>query len=139
MLHLSVHDGVAALPGAHRGLIDDAVKEQIGDSLDIDAALEPGHPEEHRWDYLLGHAPTEAVIALESHTASDSEVSVLIAKKQAASRQLRAHLRDGVRPVAWIWVTEGRVGFARSERAARRLDQAGITFANRRVLPKHLP
>ncbi len=134
-----VKAGVAALAKPHRGLMDDAVKVDVADSLDLDAALEAMHPQEHRWDYLVGLETTGKVVAIESHTATDKQVSVVIKKRAAAKRQLRAHLRDGVEPQAWIWVTEGQVGFAQTERAVLQLAQAGITFANRKILAKHLP
>jgi hypothetical protein len=134
-----VADGIAALRKEHRALLEEGLKPDLADSLDLDAGLQAAHPQENRWDYLLGHGPSEEVVALESHTATDGEVAVLIAKREAARRQLGAHLRDGAGPSAWIWVTEGRVGFAPTEKARRRLDQAGITFAGRRVLAKHLP
>ncbi len=134
-----VADGIAALRKEHRALLEEDLKPDLADSLDLDAGLHPAHPEENRWDYLLGHGPSAEVVALESHTATDGEVAVLIAKRDAARRQLRAHLRDGAGPSTWIWITEGRVGFAPTEKARRRLDQAGITFAGRKVLAKHLP
>lgn len=134
-----VHDGLGALSKAHRGLLADELKSDFADSLDLDAALEAKHPQENRWDYLVGHGPTKNVIAIESHTATDKQVSVVIEKRSAARRQLRDHLRDGAQPSAWIWVTEGKGGFAQSERTTRLLDQAGITFASRKVLSKHIP
>lgn len=134
-----VADGITALRKEHRALLEESVKADLADSLDLDAGLQAAHPQENRWDYLLGHEPSAEVIALESHTATDGQVTVLIAKREAARRQLRAHLRDGAGPSAWIWVTEGPVGFARTEKATLRLDQAGITFAGRKVLAKHLP
>jgi hypothetical protein len=70
-LHAGVQDGVGALEKAHRDLIDEVAKAQLADSLDLDAALKASHPEESRWDYLLGHDPTDEVVALESHTAND--------------------------------------------------------------------
>lgn len=134
-----VADGIAALRKEHRGLLEEGLRPDLADSLDLDAGLQAEHPQENRWDYLLGHGPSASVVALEAHTATDGQVAVLIAKREAARRQLRQHLRDGVAPAAWIWVTEGRVGFAQTERATLRLDQAGITFAGRKVLAKHLP
>lgn len=134
-----VADGIAALRKEHRALLEGGIRPDLLDSLDLDAGLLASHPQENRWDYLLGHGPSAEVVAIESHTASDGEVAVLIAKRDAARRQLRSHLREGAGPTAWIWVTEGRVGFAQTEKAILRLDQAGITFAGRKVLAKHLP
>jgi hypothetical protein len=138
-LHTHVRDGVGALAKAHAVLIDELVRRDLADSLNLDAALAAAHPQANRWDYLLGHGPTGRVVAMESHSARDGEVSVLIAKRAAARDQLRLHLRPGTNVAAWLWVTEGRIAFADTDKRRRQLDEAGITFVGRQVLSKHLP
>lgn len=132
-------DGLGAIQGADRKCLDEAVRSDFSDSLNLDAALESQHQEEHRWDYLLGYAPTGNVIAVEPHSGRDDEVSVVIAKCIAARRQLALHLRDGARIERWLWVSSGGVRFANTEKTRRLLDQHGIQFVGTRIFRKHLP
>ncbi len=133
-----VQDGLDGLESSHKAFIATDIRAQFADSLNLDEAMRPGHEQENRWDYLLGHGPTSKVIGLEPHTARLDEISTVIAKKKAAMVQISPHLRAGVRVHAWFWVASGRVLFADTEGARLRLDQAGITFAGKQLLPKHL-
>ena len=137
-LQAEIQDGLGALERPHRGMLDDVVKGTIADSLDLDEAMRPGRDRDNRWDYLLGHGPSGAVVALEPHSAHDKEVSVVIAKKQAARDQLRQHLESDRWVEKWLWVASGNVGFSPTGKAIRRLDQRGIEFVGRKVLAKHL-
>jgi hypothetical protein len=123
-LQTRIEHGLGAMKGEHRS--------------DLDEGLRPTHGQENRWDYLLGHAPSTAVIGLEPHSAKEDEVSKVIAKCAAARDQLRSHLKANARVAAWLWVASGKVHFADTERARRRLDQHGIQFVGTRVLQKHL-
>lgn len=138
-LHGQILDSLGAVKNGHRDYIDQSVRNVFADSLDLDAALQAVHPNDNRWDYLLGHTPTRAVIGLEPHSAKQDEVATVIAKRDAALVHLRDHLRVGVRIASWLWVASGKVHFADTEKERRRLDQRGITFTGTRVLEKHLP
>jgi hypothetical protein len=135
----SVADGLGALKKGHRACLEDAVRQAFADSLDLDRAMAGGHEQENRWDYLLGHGPSHAVIAVEPHSARQDEVATVIRKRAAARDQLKEHLRDGARVTRWLWVASGKVRFADTERTRRLLDQNGIQFVGSRVLAKHLP
>jgi hypothetical protein len=134
-----VIDGLGAVARAHRGYFDRAIRSAFADSLDLDKAMESGHEQENRWDYLLGHRPSGEVVALEPHSAKQDEVSAVINKRSDARSQLNGHLRDGARVAAWLWVASGKVHFADTEKARRRLDQNGIKFVGTKVTIKHLP
>jgi hypothetical protein len=137
-LRALVEGGLGAVADDHRKYIDEPLRPAIADSLDLDEAMRPEHGSANRWDYLLGHAPSSAVIGLEPHSAKQDEISTVIAKHTAAKDQLRQHLRDGARVDAWFWVASKKVHFADTEKARRRLDQHGIEFVGTRVLAKHL-
>jgi hypothetical protein len=137
-LQAVVRDGIDALKGK-RDILQEDIRPALGDSLDLDAALESDYPNDPRWDYLLGHTPSRKLIGVESHSAHTREVSVLIRKKQAALEQLRPHLRDGHSVDHWLWVASGNVQILDLDKARRRLDQHGITFVGRQVLARHLP
>ncbi len=134
-----VRDGLGALEKPHKQLIDEKIRPSFVDSLEIDEGVKEGHEQENRWDYLLGHGETSAVVALEPHSAYTSEVSTVIGKKNSAREQLRAHLKPGSTITAWFWVASGRVDFAPHEKVIRRLDQEGITFVGGMLRAKDLP
>lgn len=136
LLH-SVADGLGAVKTAHRGHFDAAIRQTFADSLDLDNAMQLGHEQANRWDYLLGHAPSGNVVAVEPHSAKQDEITTVINKRTAAREQMKGHLRDGARVTKWLWVASGRNHFADTEKARRRLDQHGIEFVNK-VTAKHL-
>jgi len=138
-LHKGVRDRTGAVKTTHRSHLAENVRESFGDSLDLDAALQQDHPNENRWDYLLGHTPSGQVVGVEPHSAREDEITTVINKRRAALQQLVAHLKPRARVSRWIWVASGKVRFADTEKVRRRLDQNGITFAGARVVPKHLP
>ncbi len=138
-LHSEVKDGIGAVEKAHRSYLAVGVRGSFADSLDLDKAMQEGHEQENRWDYLLGHIASAAVIGLEPHSAKQDEISTVIKKKKTAKEQLAGHLRPGARITTWLWVASGKVHFADTEKARRRLDQQGIQFIGREVLAKHLP
>ena len=126
-----VADGLGAFATKDVQLIAESERTKVGDSLDLDEACRNEHPEANRWDYLVSVPASTRIVGLEPHTAKDSEISVVIAKKKQAVTYLRNHLPPKHRVANWIWVTHGKVGFTGTERARRRLDQEGIVFAGR--------
>jgi len=135
----SVKNGLGAMKSEHVAAhILDELRPGFADSLDLDAALQPGREQQNRWDYLLGHTSSGEVIALEPHSAKDDEVRTIIAKRKAAREQLTGHLAASARIAKWFWVASGKVRFADTEKARRQLDQHGIEFIGTRLLAKHL-
>lgn len=135
----SVRDGLGALAPPHRACLDPASRSGFADSLDIDEGLRESHGQEHRWDYILGHSASEALVGVELHAAEQGEVSTVIKKRSAALDQLRPHLREGVKVAKWLWVASGKVHFANTEKVRLRLDQNGIEFVGPQVGLKHVP
>jgi hypothetical protein len=135
-----VADGLGAVQATHRrDHFDAAILSAFADSLELDEAVKPGHEQENRWDYLLGHEASGELVAVEPHSAKQDEITKVIKKQAAARKQLKAHLRDGARVAKWLWVASGKVHFADTERVSRLLDQNGIRFVGTRVAAKHLP
>lgn len=130
LVHM-VRQGLDAVKRRDRALIAQAERGKIGDSLDLDEATREDSPGEHRWDYILSVPSASRLIGLEPHTAADAEVKVVIKKKTNAVRILREHLKPGIAISEWHWVTSGKVGFSRMDRATRALNQNGITFSGR--------
>ncbi len=138
-LQCKVADGLDAIESAHRTYVDTAIRSTFADSLNLDDAVQSDHPQDNRWDYLLGHGPSGEVIGLEPHAAKHDEISTVIKKRAAAQLQLKGHFREGARVSKWLWVASGKVHFADTEKAKRQLDQSGIEFVGRLVSAKHLP
>jgi hypothetical protein len=138
-LQTRIEDGLAALQRDDRRCLSPETHTAFGDSLDLDAAYCQDYPQEPRWDYLLGHTLSEEIVGLEPHSARTDEISNVINKRKAARQQPADHLRPGARVSVWLWVASGKVHFADTEKARRRLDENGITFVGNRALPKHLP
>ena len=131
-------DGLGAMKKAHKKLIDTALHTMFDDSLDIDEAFREGHEQENRWDYLLGYASTNTVVALEPHSAKDDEVTTIIRKRSAARTQLEGHLESKAKITRWLWVASNDVDFANTEKTRIRLDNNGILFVGKMVKAKHL-
>ena len=140
----SVVDGLGVVKRAHHDYFDEAVRRDFADSLELDEAIRVERNQrqdrnrENRWDYLLGHAPSGEVVAVEPHSAKEDEISTVIRKRSAAREQLKGHLRDGARVTKWLWVASGKVQFADTEKTRRQLDQNGIEFVGKKVMAKHL-
>jgi len=134
-----VRDGLNAVKESHRNYFDERIRSAFADSLDIDKAFRRDHPEDNRWDYLLGHQASGVIVGVEPHSAKDDEISTIIQKRRAAIEQLRTHLGDNVKIEKWLWVASGKVHFANTEKARVQLDQNGIEFVGTRVTDKHLP
>ena len=137
-LHSAVANGLDAIERAHKDYIEDALRSQFADSLALDDALHAGHEQENRWDYLLGHKPSQQVVGLEPHSAHSDQISTVIKKRTAALRQLQDHLASGMRVAAWYWVASGKVDFQPLEKVTLRLAQEGITFVGTRLRSKHV-
>jgi hypothetical protein len=138
-LQASVRDGLRALGGNDGALIDESLRADFADSLDLDAATRATKPHDNRWDYLIGHAPTDAVVGVEPHAAKTDQVSVVIEKRRQSIKHLQTHLREGKRVSAWLWVASGSVDFHPHDKQVLHLAQNGITFVGKRLLAKHLP
>lgn len=137
-LQRKVANGLGALDGSHRQYVDAAIRERIEDSLETDENLRAGMDRENRWDYLLGDGTHRTVVGLEPHGASDKEIKVVVAKREAALRQLRPHLRDGQNVAVWFWVQSSGAGFLDTAKARRIANQNGITFVGRKLMASDL-
>jgi hypothetical protein len=134
----SVQPGLQAVPRDKRKHIAEDIRADFLDSIDLDEATRQRHPRDARWDYLLGHAASMQMVAVETHSAETSEVTTVIEKRAASLRHLRSELPAGQHVAAWFWAASGRVDFVPHEKAVLRLSQNGIQFVGGRVEAKHL-
>jgi hypothetical protein len=115
-----VQNGIGAVKTAHRSYLDEPIRGDFADSLDLDESLRDAHPGENRWDYLLGHGANNTVVALEPHSAREDQFTTIIRKREAAKQQLAGHLKPTARISKWLWVASGEVQLADTEKARRR-------------------
>ena len=153
-LHENVANGLGAVMSAHRDHFDTSVRPEFTDSLDIDEAFKFGREQEHRWDYLVGHAPSGRIVGVEPHSAENSEITTVVMKVRAARatpgsfarRRIRGEMAMGCFGKGAIRTDgEGEVYIgakwypvAPMEKARFTLAQNGIQFVGRRVTNKHL-
>lgn len=130
-LRALVRIGMGAFVGSDVRLIAEDQRSRIRDSLNLDAASRDECPQANRWDYIVSIADSQRLVGIEPHHARDSEISVVIRKKQHASEYLRSHLKPSYRITSWFWVTHGPVSFSKMDQAHRLLDQNGIEFVGR--------
>lgn len=133
-LRPSIQVGMNAFLNTDKQLIAVGERARIGDSLDLDSTLRPAFPNAHRWDYIFSVSDTKRILALEPHSANDSEISVVIAKKRNAADYLRAHLLPKHWVSEWLWVSHGKSSFSKTEKATRALASAGIRYVGRFVV-----
>jgi CHAD domain-containing protein len=86
----AIQEGIQAVPDDQRKHIAASVRPDFLDSLDLDEASRSRHPNDARWDYLLGHAASSQVVALEAHPAQTSQVARVIQKRTASLGHLHA-------------------------------------------------
>jgi hypothetical protein len=124
--------------GQHSGRVALELRASFADSLDLDEATRADHPNDNRWDYLLGHGPSSNVVAVEVHSAETSQVGVVIAKKERSRVHLREHLTPGSSVAAWYWIASNAAALVPFDKVKLRLEQNGIRMVGRSLQAKHL-
>ena len=86
--------GLQALSGADREHVAAEDTHRLTGSVNVDAALQEKFPNDNRWDYAVGHQPSnlkgEMVYWIEIHPASSGEVKALLAKLEWLQGWLRS-------------------------------------------------
>ncbi len=133
--------GLQALRAEDRPHIKAENTRKLTGSADIDAAYLAVQPNANRWDFGIGYQHTnreaEVIYWVETHTASDSEVSVVIKKAQwllgwlkTEGKLLAAFERD------IYWVASGRTKFTPAATKLKQLALMGVKFAGSAL---HIP
>jgi hypothetical protein len=134
----AIQQGIQAIPSQNRRHISESMRSEFLDSLDLDEASRQRYPEDARWDYLLGHARSSQIVAVETHSAETSQVSRVIQKRTASLGHLQDQLSEGCNVAAWYWAASGRIDFVPHEKIVLRLSQNGIQFVGGCLEAKHL-
>jgi hypothetical protein len=103
-------------------------------SVDIDTAWLPIDPDGNRWDFAIGYKhenrSDEFVYWVETHTGSDSQVSVMFKKLL----WLKAWLNSDGRRLAkfdklFVWVPSGATSFTEGSTQVKRLADQGLYYS----------
>jgi len=128
--------GLRALRAEDRSHIDAEDTRQLKGSVDVDLALRATDPHGNRWDFGIAYKHSnrkeEVIYWAELHTASDSQVSVVIRKVQWLLRWLRgqgAPLAVFERDI--VWVSSGATTFTLSAPQQKQMAQAGLRHSGR--------
>jgi len=107
-------------------------------SVDVDTAYKKMEPQSNRWDFGIAYQhtnrPAEVVYWVELHTASDSQVSVVIRKAQ----WLLNWLKNGGNLLATfekdiVWVSSGATTFTHSSTQKKRMALAGLQHVGNKL------
>lgn len=123
--------GLQALRPEDKPHIEPEDPRKLTGSVDIDAAYRKLMPQSNRWDFGIAFQHTnrkgEMIYWVELHTASDSQVKVVIKKVEWLLEWLK---NDGKALASFereiIWVSSGVTAFTRSSPQRKLMAQAGL-------------
>lgn len=127
--------GLQALRAEDRSHVQPNDPRKLRGSVDVDTALKrvPEHAYAHRWDFAIGFQHTnrtgEFVYWVETHTGSDSQISVMLDKL----KWLQDWLAGDGKPLAgfecdFIWAPSGSTSFTKGARQVKALAGKGLTY-----------
>jgi len=123
--------GLQALRAEDRPHVYAENPRNLAGSVDVDTALRPFEPNGNRWDFAVAYQHAnrndEVIYWLELHTASDSEVKVVIKKAQWLLNWLRSTgnlLAAFERDI--VWVSSGATSFTLTAPQRKLMAQAGL-------------
>lgn len=123
--------GLQALRAEDRPHVAADDTRKLTGSVDVDKALQKVDPKGNRWDFAIAYQhtnrTTEVIYWVELHTASDSQVKVVIKKAQwllnwfsAAGKLLAKFERD------IVWVSSGPTSFILSAPQRKQMALVGL-------------
>ena len=136
--------GKQALEKRHRSLVTCEDTRRLTGSIDLDAALTRGRPNDNRWDYGLGYKPAngrEQAVWVEVHSATTSEVSTVIRKLRWLKDwleevdQLRKLTHRTGADIRYVWIASGKIAIPPISPQAKRLNQSGMRLRKDLPLP----
>lgn len=127
--------GLQALRAEDRPHVQPNDPRKLRGSVDVDTALKrlPEHADAHRWDFAIGFQHTnrkkEFVYWVETHTGSDSQISVMMEKLKWLKQWLAA---DGKTLAGFecdfIWAPSGATAFTKGARQVKDLAGKGLRY-----------
>lgn len=131
-------EGLHALRAQDRPHIEAENTRKLVGSVDVDSALQQAEPNANRWDFAIAYQHTnrdaEVIYWTELHTASDSEVKLVIRKAVWLRGWLKA---DGRKMAAFerdiVWVSSGPTSFQLTGPQRKQMAQAGLRHVGSRL------
>jgi hypothetical protein len=128
--------GLGALRAEDRPHVkpEDTSTSRLRGSVYIDAALLAQDPNGNRWDYAIGYQHAnrsdEFIYWVETHTGSDSQISVMLKKLE----WLKTWLKGGGRELAkldksYVWAPSGATSFTKGSTQVKILATKGLHYA----------
>jgi hypothetical protein len=123
--------GLGALRARDKPHVAPENPRHLKGSADIDSALQRHQPNAHRWDYAIAYRHTDrqedCIYWIETHTANDKEVEVVLEKL----RWLRTWLAgDGFLlnrfERDFVWVSSGATSFTLGAPQLKQFAQLGL-------------
>ena len=125
--------GLQALRAEDKPHIKPEDTRRLRGSADIDSALLMEQPSANRWDFAIAYQHSnrqdEYVYWVELHTASDSEVKVVIKKAQwlldwlkGRAQELNAFERE------LVWVSSGATSFSLTSTQRKQMAEVGLQY-----------
>jgi hypothetical protein len=131
-------EGLQALRPEDKPHIEAEDTRKLRGSVDVDKAYQKLAPQDNRWDFAIAYQHSnrtdEFVYWVELHTASDSQIKVVIKKAQ----WLLDWLRNEGKPVAdleksVVWVSSGHTSFTRGSSQMKQIAQAGLKYVGNKL------
>jgi hypothetical protein len=134
-LSANCNNGLGAIKGEHRTLLQFSNTRAVTGSLDYDKAMTAAGDKGEKWDYAVGYkagAKNEHCIWVEVHPASTGEVKKMLGKLAALKAWLKADGKPLLEltpveknPFVWICTPAG-VSIPGNGKERRALAQAGV-------------
>ena len=125
--------GLQALRAQDRLHIKAEDTRRLSGSIDLDTTLQAVEPHANRWDFAIAYRHTnrkaEVIYWTELHTASDSEVKVVIKKARWLLGWLKADGKKLAAPAFEsdiVWVSSGATTFQLTGPQRKQMAEAGL-------------
>lgn len=127
--------GLRALEDADRQRIRAVDSRRLTGSICLDLALAEMMPNDPRWDYGIGHRPTnreEMVYWIEVHPATEGDIVAILRKHNWLAAWLKSSAPElNSLHRNFVWVSSNKTSFTQSSPQGKRLAQHGLMLAGR--------
>lgn len=142
LLEHAYEKGLEALRAEDKPHIEAEDTRKILGSVDIDNAYVNEDPNGNRWDFAIGYQHSspkhDVVYWVELHTASDSQVKVVIKKAQWLLSWLKGHGKELAKfEREIIWVSSGATRLTPSATQKKQMAQSGLKQVGNRLRIKN--
>jgi len=128
--------GLQALRNVDKQRVKAQETKRLVGSVDLDATVKDKYPNDPRWDYAIGHKPSnlkaEMIYWIEIHPASDGEKRVVLAKLNWLKKWLmESAAKLNVMRREFIWVSSGKTSFTLTSPQQKRFALRGLQYKGR--------